>query len=212
MPVGPGQPAAAGIATEPIMSRRVHPCLDLAGLAVRGLRHRRVCPSHRGLMREQLNVRRLRARCSGTSSVRPPARTRRQPRPPRRQGVSIRQHSPQGATGRGRHRRSVGSKGDSYDNALAETINELSRGKFIHRRGPWKSKEAVEFASLEWVPWLDHHRLLEPIGHMPKAEAEPNHHRQLAGQAIAVTARPKPNRLHESRGYSAWPAPCDRVL
>jgi transposase InsO family protein len=75
---------------------------------------------------------------------------------------------------------SVGSKGDSYDNALAETINGLYKTELIHRRAPWKSKEAVELATLEWVSWFNHHRLLEPIGFIPPAEAEANYHRQFA--------------------------------
>ena len=67
---------------------------------------------------------------------------------------------------------SVGSMGDSYDNALAETINGLSKAEVIYRRGPWRSLEAVEFATLEWVDWFNHRRLLEPIGNIPPAEAE----------------------------------------
>jgi putative transposase len=67
---------------------------------------------------------------------------------------------------------SVGSVGDSYDNALAETINGLYKAEVIHRRGPWRSFEAVEFATLEWVDWFNHCRLLEPIGNIPPAEAE----------------------------------------
>ena len=78
---------------------------------------------------------------------------------------------------------SVGSKGDSYDNALAETINGLYKAELIHRRAPWKTKESVEFATLEWVSWFNHHRLLEPIGYIPPAEAEANYYRQLANQA-----------------------------
>lgn len=78
---------------------------------------------------------------------------------------------------------SVGSKGDSYDNALAETINGLYKAELIHRRAPWKTKEAVELATLEWVCWFNHHRLLEPIGYIPPAEAEANYYRQLASQA-----------------------------
>jgi putative transposase len=77
---------------------------------------------------------------------------------------------------------SVGSKGDSYDNALAETINGLYKAELIHRRAPWKTKEAVELATLEWVAWFNHHRLLEPIGYIPPAEAEANYYRQLAIQ------------------------------
>ena len=67
---------------------------------------------------------------------------------------------------------SVGSVGDSFDNALAETINGLYKAEVIHRRGPWRSFEAVEFATLEWVDWFNHRRLLEPIGNVPPAEAE----------------------------------------
>ena len=79
---------------------------------------------------------------------------------------------------------SVGSRGDSYDNALAETINGLYKAEVIHRRGPWKSVEAVELATLEWVSWFNHHRLLEPIGYIPPAEAEANYYRNLKEQAI----------------------------
>lgn len=67
---------------------------------------------------------------------------------------------------------SVGSVGDSYDNALAETINGLYKAEVIHKRGPWRNFEAVEFATLEWVDWFNHRRLLEPIGNIPPAEAE----------------------------------------
>jgi putative transposase len=75
---------------------------------------------------------------------------------------------------------SVGSKGDSYDNALAETINGLYKAELIHRRAPWKTREAVELATLEWVSWFNHQRLLEPIGYIPPAEAEANYYRQQA--------------------------------
>ncbi|WP_087948675.1 IS3-like element ISStma17 family transposase [Stenotrophomonas muris] len=81
---------------------------------------------------------------------------------------------------------SVGSKGDSYDNALAETINGLYKAELIHRRAPWKTREAVEFATLEWVSWFNHQRLLEPIGYIPPAEAEANYYRQLASQTTTV--------------------------
>ena len=82
---------------------------------------------------------------------------------------------------------SVGSKGDSYDNALAETINGLYKAELIHRRAPWKTKESLELATLEWVSWFNHHRLLEPIGHIPPAEAEANYHRRLA-EEVAIAA------------------------
>ncbi len=67
---------------------------------------------------------------------------------------------------------SVESVGDSYDNAFAETINGLCKAKVIHRRGPWRSRESVEFATLGWVDWFNNRRLLEPIGNIPPAEAE----------------------------------------
>ena len=74
---------------------------------------------------------------------------------------------------------SVGSRGDSYDNALAETINGLYKTELIHRRAPWKSRESVELATLQWVHWFNHQRLLEPIGNIPPAEAEANYWRDL---------------------------------
>jgi transposase InsO family protein len=82
---------------------------------------------------------------------------------------------------------SVGSKGDSYDNALAETINGLYKAEVIHRRS-WPSRESVELATLQWVSWFNHQRLLGPIGYIPPAEAEANYYRQLATQAPTVEA------------------------
>jgi transposase InsO family protein len=81
---------------------------------------------------------------------------------------------------------SVGSTGDSYDNALAETINGLYKAELIHRRGPWKTREAVEIATLEWVSWFNHRRLLEPLGHVPPAEFEANYYRILESQTATV--------------------------
>jgi len=78
---------------------------------------------------------------------------------------------------------SVGSRGDSYDNALAETINGLYKAELIHRRGPWKSRESLELATLQWVYWFNHIRLLEPIGYIPPAEAEANYWRELDKKA-----------------------------
>lgn len=74
---------------------------------------------------------------------------------------------------------SVGSVGDSYDNALAETINGLYKAEVIHRRGPWRSFEAVEFATLAWVDWFNNRRLLEPLGFITPADAEANHYASL---------------------------------
>ncbi|MBX3691624.1 IS3 family transposase [Dokdonella sp.] len=82
---------------------------------------------------------------------------------------------------------SVGSRGDSYDNALAETINGLYKAELIHRRGPWKTKAAVELATLEWVSWFNTQRLLGSIGYIPPAEAEANYYRRLAEAKVAET-------------------------
>jgi transposase InsO family protein len=82
---------------------------------------------------------------------------------------------------------SVGSTGDSYDNALAETVIGLFKTEEIHRRGPWKGVEDVEFATLEWVAWYNGSRLLEPLGYVPPAEFEQAYHdRQVAPVGMAV--------------------------
>ena len=81
---------------------------------------------------------------------------------------------------------SVGSVGDSYDNALAESINGLYKTEVIRRRGPWRSLEAVEFATLEWVEWFNNRRLLEPIGNMPPTEAEARYYAELETLPMAA--------------------------
>ena len=81
---------------------------------------------------------------------------------------------------------SVGSVGDSYDNALAETINGLFKTEVIHRRGPWRNLDAVEFATLAWVDWFNNRRLLEPIGNIPPAEAEAAYYAQLEATPMAA--------------------------
>jgi len=81
---------------------------------------------------------------------------------------------------------SVGSVGDPYDNALTETINGLFKAEVIHRRGPWRSFDAVEYATLEWVDWFNNRRLLEPIGNIPPAEAEANFYAALERSDMAA--------------------------
>ena len=81
---------------------------------------------------------------------------------------------------------SVGSIGDSYDNALAETINGLYKAEVIYRRGPWKGTEDVEYATLEWVDWFNNRRLLGPLGHVPPVEFEAMYYR--AHQSLAEGA------------------------
>jgi transposase InsO family protein len=81
---------------------------------------------------------------------------------------------------------SVGSVGDSYDNALAETVIGLFKTEVIHRLGPWRSLEAVEIATLESVDWFNHRRLLEPIGNIPPTEAEMHYYAELETRAVAA--------------------------
>jgi transposase InsO family protein len=81
---------------------------------------------------------------------------------------------------------SVGTTGDSYDNALAESIIGLFKAEVIHRRGPWRNVDAVEYATLSWVDWFNNRRLLEPIGDIPPAEFELAYHRQRDNQAMAA--------------------------
>ena len=81
---------------------------------------------------------------------------------------------------------SVGSVGDSYDNALAETVIGLFKTEVIRRRGPWRNIEAVEFATPDWVDWYNNRRLLEPIGNIPPAEAEKRYYAQLEAPALAA--------------------------
>jgi putative transposase len=79
---------------------------------------------------------------------------------------------------------SVGSVGDSYDNALAETINGLYKAEVVHRR-PWQSRQELELATLRWVDWYNNRRLLGPIGYIPPAEAEENYYRNQESAAVA---------------------------
>jgi transposase InsO family protein len=100
---------------------------------------------------------------------------------------------------------SVGSRGDSYDNALAESIIGLFKTEVIQRKGPWRQQEAVEFATLTWVDWFNTRRLLEPIGYVPPAEYEARYYERLHTTTIeeGVAARilqPAPLDDHRSWG------------
>ena len=81
---------------------------------------------------------------------------------------------------------SLGSVGDSYDNALAETIIGLYKTEIIHRRGPWRHLQAVQYATLEWVDWFNHRRLLEPIGSVPPAEFEATYYHSASQLPMAA--------------------------
>ena len=80
----------------------------------------------------------------------------------------------------------MGSVGDSYDNALAETIIGLFKTEVIRRRGPWRNIEAVEFATLKWLDWFNHRRLLEPIADIPPAEKEEVYYQQITESALVA--------------------------
>jgi transposase InsO family protein len=88
---------------------------------------------------------------------------------------------------------SVGSRGDSYDNALAESIIGLYKTELIRRRGPWRNLEDVEFATLNWVWWFNNHRLLGPIGLIPPAEREEQYHRSLESAPAALETLKSPS-------------------
>jgi putative transposase len=81
---------------------------------------------------------------------------------------------------------SVGSRGDSYDNALAESVIGLFKTELIRPAGPWRGLDDVEYATLEWVAWFNTQRLLEPLGYLPPAEYEEQYHRASAAQATEV--------------------------
>jgi putative transposase len=92
----------------------------------------------------------------------------------------------------------VGSVGDSYDNAVAETVIGLFKTEIIRRRGPWRSLEAVEFATLEWVGWFNNRRLLEPIGNVPPAEAEAEYYAKFDMQPEAAYQLRETRVVHSS--------------
>ena len=81
---------------------------------------------------------------------------------------------------------SVGSRGDSYDNALAETIIGLFKTEVIYKDGPWRGIEDVEYATLEWVSWFNTHRLLEPLGYLPPAEYEAQYQERVSAELATL--------------------------
>jgi putative transposase len=87
---------------------------------------------------------------------------------------------------------SVGSRGDSYDNAMAESINGLYKTELVRNKGPWRGLDDLELATLEWVDWFNHRRLFEDHGRIPPAEFEANHYRQLVSANQAETHTPEP--------------------
>ena len=104
---------------------------------------------------------------------------------------------------------SVGSVGDSYDNALAESVIGLYKTELIHKRAPWKDLDQVEYATLEYVDWFNHRRLLEPIGDIPPAEKEANYHREQEPSPASWTqVKHSPaNPVRFTAGRSPAPVP-----
>ena len=96
---------------------------------------------------------------------------------------------------------SVGSAVDSYDNALAESVIGLFKTEVIRRKGPWKSLESVEYATLEWVDWFNNRRLLEPIGNIPPVERESAYY-AMGEASVLVNELPKKS-TRDNRGGSA---------
>ena len=103
---------------------------------------------------------------------------------------------------------SVGSVGDSYDNALAEPINGLYKAEVVHRRGPWRTLEAVEYATLEWVDWFKNRRLLQPIGNLRRLKPKP--HTTQASKNLPNSPRDSNQTASENLGTvqrGRWPCP-----
>ena len=102
---------------------------------------------------------------------------------------------------------SVGSVGDSYDNALAETINGLYKTELVHRQGPWRNMQDLEMATLGWVDWFNNRRLLGPIGNILPAEAEQNFYAQR--EPLDMSYSPTLGQI--SGLFKLLPAPADRL-
>ena len=99
---------------------------------------------------------------------------------------------------------SVGSRGDSYDNALAESMNGLYKTELVRNKGPWRGLDDLELATLEWVDWFNHRRLFEDHGRIPPAEFEEHYYRHVNS---AARLRHTPASLHETRGGSLCTSP-----
>jgi putative transposase len=180
---------------QPPLGRRHHLRGHLVRLRLRRLRHRPVLPPDRGLAGLHQPARRPRPRRPGTGHLvaRPRRRRPGRPGPPLRPGVQylairyterLAQIGAIGSVG------SVGSVGDSYDNAAAESMIGLFKTELIRRRGPWRGLDQVEMATLEWVDWFNNRRLHSACGHIPPAEYERGHYRQIAALDTLEAAEP----------------------
>src|SRR6185437_1549027 len=186
MPAGPREPPVPGAAPERAVGLGLYVRRHLGGLRLRGVRHRRLRSPYCRLAGQPLGSRRLvlDALEQALHDRRPVS------------GSGLVHHSDRGVQyvsikyterlAEANLEPSVGSVGDSYDNALAETINGLYKAEVIHRRGPWRSMEAVEYATLRWVDCFNNRRLLESVGNIPPAEAEAAYYADMEKQSIAA--------------------------
>ena len=187
LPARPRQPPVQDTAAECLVGLRLHLRRDLERLRLRGLRDR--CTYSRRIVGWRVS------RTAHAAFVLDALEQALHERRPAKGGGLV-HHSDRGSQylalryterlAEAGIEPSVGSVGDSYDNALAETINGLYKAEVIHRCGPWRSFEAVEFATLEWVDWFNHRRLLEPIGNVPPAEAEALYYAQINNMPLAA--------------------------
>ena len=181
---------------------RYNVCADL-GLRVCGVRGRRLLSVHSWLAGIEQSANRPGARRARASTSGHGDRTRRIPTTawciiptPAAKYLSIRYSNRLTEAG---IEPSVGSVGDSYDNALAESVIGLYKSELIRTKGPWRDLDQVEYATLEYVDWFNHRRLLEPIGDIPPAEKEANYHQQHTPAPLAVSRKTlsgKPGALH----------------
>ena len=159
----------------PTVGQRLHLCFDLAGICLRRLHHRRLRTANRRLEAVVEPTDPIRARCARTGASR--AASGRRAGASQRPRIAICVDSLHRRLAEAGIEPSVGSVGDSYDNALAETIDGLYKAEVVHRRS-WRSREELELATLRWVDWYNHRRLLGSIGYILPAEAEANYYQQ----------------------------------
>ena len=183
---GQGEPTIPGAGTQHALGVGFHLCRNLEGVRLCGFRHRRLCPQDRRLACQHLGACGVRPLCLGTGGPRTPASQGHGTGSSQRPRLPIPVHPLHRAPRRSRHRTFGWQRGRQLRQRAGETINGLFKAEVIHRRGPWRSFEAVEYATLEWVDWFNNRRLLEPIGNIPPAEAEVNFYAALETDAMAA--------------------------
>ncbi len=171
---------------EPALAGRHHLRLDLGRLRLHRLRHRRVQSRDRRLAGVEQPAGRARPRRPRDGDLEPALRGPRGARPPQRSRRPVPCDPLHRAAGRRGAVTSVGSRGDSYDNALAETVNGLYKTELIRARGPWRTADQVELATAAWVAWWNEQRLHSACGDVPPAEFEAAYHQRLPATTAAA--------------------------